>query len=139
MADDVYDDDGDDDDDDDDDGDDDQAWQTNEQEIHPSVHGNGVETADFFKEQFGMTARESSAVLIGAHSYGQFHASNSMFKYSWTRDQTRYLNNQVQFEFFKIQHFSVVPASGNEASIQRRLCKTWQHLEPDWGLSWATS
>ena len=28
-----------------------------EQEIHPSVHGNGVQTADFFKEQFGMTAR----------------------------------------------------------------------------------
>ena len=79
------------------------AWQTNEQEIHPSVHGNGVQTADFFKEQFGMTARESSAVLIGAHSYGQFHASNSMFKYSWTRDQTRYLNNQVLIEYF--QHF----------------------------------
>ena len=76
-----------------------QAWQTNEQEIHPSVHGNGVQTADFFKEQFGMTARESSAVLIGAHSYGQFHASNSMFKYSWTREQTRYLNNQVLFKY----------------------------------------
>jgi len=71
------------------------AWQTYEQEIHPSVHGNGVQTADFFKEQFGMTARESSAVLIGAHSYGQFHAGNSMFKYSWTRDQTKYLNNQL--------------------------------------------
>ena len=48
-----------------------------------------------------MTARESSAVLIGAHSYGQFHASNSMFKYSWTRDQTRYLNNQVLIEYFQ--------------------------------------
>ena len=34
-------------------------------------------------------------MLIGAHSYGQFHAGNSMFKYSWTRDQTKYLNNQV--------------------------------------------
>ena len=77
-----------------------QAWQTNEKEIHPSDHGNGVQTADFFKEQFGMTARESSAVLIGAHSYGQFHFSNSMFKYSWTREQTRYLNNQVLFEYF---------------------------------------
>ena len=42
-----------------------------------------------------LSARESSAVLIGAHSYGQFHAGNSMFKYSWTRDQTKYLNNQV--------------------------------------------
>jgi hypothetical protein len=32
---------------------------------------------------------------VGAHSFGKFHVHNTLFKYSWTREQTAYLNNQL--------------------------------------------
>ena len=43
-----------------------------EQEIHPSVHGNGVQTADFFKEQFGMTARQFLVRSFDSLDRGRF-------------------------------------------------------------------
>ena len=70
-------------------------WETSAHEIHPSVVGNGVQTADFFKENFGLTGRQGAALLVGAHSFGKFNSANSMFKYSWTRHQQDYLNNQM--------------------------------------------
>ena len=71
------------------------AWQTSQHEIHPDVTGNGVKTAKFFKEHFGLTGRQGAALLVGAHSLGKFNAVNSMFKYFWTRTQQEYLNNQL--------------------------------------------
>lgn len=71
------------------------AWQTSDHEIHPNAAGNGVQTADFFKEHFDLTGREGAALLVGAHSFGKFNANNALFKYSWTRQQTAYLNNQL--------------------------------------------
>ena len=67
---------------------------TKRKEIHPNLHGNGPETTKYFKDNFGLTAREGIALLEGAHSFGQFHREVSMHKYAWNRMQTRLLNNQ---------------------------------------------
>ena len=71
------------------------AWETSEHEVHPNSNGNGVTTADFFKEHFNLTGREGAALLVGGHSFGKFNAVNSMFKYAWTRQQADFLNNQM--------------------------------------------
>ena len=65
-------------------------------------------TTDFFKKDFGLTARESAALLIGAHSFGTFNYEVSMMmmmitfnykvsqhKYDWTKNQASMLNNQL--------------------------------------------
>merc|ERR1711953_1628789 len=67
---------------------------TKREEIHPNLHANGVETTEYFKDNFGFTARESIALLEGAHSFGKFHREVSMHKYAWNRMQDRLLNNQ---------------------------------------------
>ena len=71
------------------------AWETSKEESHPNPHGNGKMTADFFKTDFGLTARESAALLIGSHSIGEFNYEISQFKYDWTKMQTQLLNNQL--------------------------------------------
>ena len=72
-----------------------QAWETERTESHPNPHGNGKMTADFFKNDFGLTARESAALLLGAHSFGTFNQQISQFKYDWTKNQASMLNNQL--------------------------------------------
>merc|ERR1712038_74290 len=67
---------------------------TKREEIRPNLHANGVETTKYFKDNFGFTARESIALLEGAHSFGKFHREVSMHKYAWNRMQDRLLNNQ---------------------------------------------
>ena len=67
-------------------------------------------TTDFFKKDFGLTARESAALLIGAHSFGTFNYEVSQHdddddndfkyevsqhKYDWTKNQASMLNNQL--------------------------------------------
>ena len=52
-------------------------------------------TADFFKTDFGLTGRESAALLVGAHSFGTFNSDISQFRYDWTRTQAALLNNQL--------------------------------------------
>ena len=82
-------------------------WQTDRKEVQPNVQGNGVETTDFFKDNFGLTGRQSVALVGGAHSFGTFNHANSQFKYSWTRAQTHYLNNQLfRHVAMKPQYFS---------------------------------
>jgi len=71
------------------------GWETTRPEHHPNPHGNGHSTADFFKADFGLTGRESAALLIGAHSFGTFNAEISQFRYDWTRTQAALLNNQL--------------------------------------------
>ena len=71
------------------------SWETAKEEHHPNPHGNGVQTADFFKDDFGLTGRESAALLIGSHSFGTFNYPISQFKYDWTRKQGSMLNNQL--------------------------------------------
>jgi len=58
--------------------------------------GNGMDgeqTVQFFKEEFGLTPRESVA-LLGAHSVGRFHARSSLFRYIWVRNGGQTLNNE---------------------------------------------
>ena len=71
------------------------SWETTKEEHHPSPHGNGVMTADFFKQDFGLDGREGAALLLGAHSFGTFNYVVSQYKYDWTRKQSSMLNNQV--------------------------------------------
>merc|ERR1719282_1891376 len=79
------------------------SWETTKEEHHPSPHGNGVMTADFFKQDFGLTGREGAALLLGAHSFGTFNYVVSQYKYDWTRKQSSMLNNQV------IRHVAMKP------------------------------
>ena len=65
------------------------------EESHPNPQGNGQMTADFFKKDFDLTARESAALLIGGHSIGKFNFEISQFKYDWTKNQKSFLNNQL--------------------------------------------
>ena len=71
------------------------SWMTTKEEHHPNPQGNGQMTADFLKEDFGLTGRESAALLLGSHSLGTFNFVLSQFKYDWTRNQGSMLNNQV--------------------------------------------
>ena len=68
---------------------------TNREEIHANPQGNGVMTANFYRNHFNMTAREGIALQIGAHSMGKFHPEIALMKYSWTRHQEMLLNNQL--------------------------------------------
>ena len=52
-------------------------------------------TAEYFKTDFDLTARESAALLLGAHSFGTFNQQISQFKYDWTKNQASMLNNQL--------------------------------------------
>jgi len=79
------------------------SWETTKEEHHPSPHGNGVMTADFFKQDFGLDGREGAALLLGAHSFGTFNYVVSQYKYDWTRKQSSMLNNQV------IRHVAMKP------------------------------
>ena len=44
---------------------------TTKDEIHPNLHGNGPATVGYFKQHFGITAREAAALVEGAHSFGK--------------------------------------------------------------------
>jgi len=72
-------------------------WHTSmdNHEIHPRPHGNGPETVDFYKDNFGLTAREAIALQEGSHSFAKFNAKVSYFQYEWTRAQGNLFNNQV--------------------------------------------
>lgn len=76
---------------------------TTKPEIHPNTHGNGQDTIDFHKANFNLTARETIALMGGAHSVGRFNPENSFNIYRWTRKQERILNNQL------IRHYAERP------------------------------
>ena len=71
------------------------AYETSREESHPNPVGTGQDTVDFFKKDFGLTARESAALLLGAHSIGEFNFEISQFRYDWTKHQKRIMNNQL--------------------------------------------
>merc|ERR1712079_202055 len=71
------------------------GWETTREESHPNPVGTGQNTVDFFKKDFGLTARESAALLLGAHSIGEFNFEVSQFRYDWTKNQKRIMNNQL--------------------------------------------
>ena len=71
------------------------AYETTREESHPNPVGTGQDTVDFFKKDFGLTARESAALLLGAHSIGEFNFEVSQFRYDWTKHQKKLMNNQL--------------------------------------------
>ena len=71
------------------------AFFTNSHELHPNLHGNGPTIVDWYKQHFGLTAREGIALTGGAHSFGKFNSNVSMLRYFWTRSQQNMMNNQV--------------------------------------------
>ena len=57
---------------------------TQEEESHPDPQGNGTSVTSFFEEEFGLTAKESVA-LMGAHTLGHPNEQISAFRhYPWT-------------------------------------------------------
>lgn len=68
---------------------------TTRTEVHPNSAGNGPDTVDFHKANFGLTARETIALMGGAHSFGRVAPENSLLEYRWTRRQESILNNQL--------------------------------------------
>ena len=98
-------------------------WHTSidNHEIHPRPHGNGPETVDFYKDNFGLTAREAIALQEGAHSFATFNAKVSYFQYEWTRAQGDLFNNQV------MKHLAERPQYFSN-------CKSWTNNKKGWFL-----
>jgi len=71
------------------------GYETTREESHPNPVGTGQMTVDFFKKDFGLTARQSAALLLGAHSIGSFNFQISQFRYDWTKNQAKLMNNQL--------------------------------------------
>ena len=61
-------------------------------EHHPNQQGNGRMTVDFFKEEFNFSGRETVAIM-GAHTFGRFHAWKSLYPYVWTSYGESLINN----------------------------------------------
>lgn len=59
----------------------------------PGNEMDGEQTVKYFKDEFGLTGRETVA-LLGAHSVGRFHARSSLFRYIWVRNGGQTLNNE---------------------------------------------
>ena len=82
-------------------------WYASRPEFHPDPHGNGPMTVDFFKQHFELNAQEAIALVLGAHSFANFHSDISQFRYEWTRKQRGIFNNQmVRHAALKPQYFS---------------------------------
>ena len=98
------------------------------EEAHPNPHGNGKETTEFFKKEFGMTKKEAIA-LMGAHTLGAMHERVSGFhRYSWVQGGKYELNN----EYYQIMALKFKGAS------QRGTYRKWTkpgRLGCNWGAS----
>jgi hypothetical protein len=71
----------------------DQPYKTSKEEIDSEAHSNGVKTAQFMKEHFNLTGRETVAIM-GAHTIGSYHAAETGFKYVWTPRSEHSFNNE---------------------------------------------
>ena len=78
-------------------------WYASRHEIHPRPHGNGPETVDFYRNNFGLEAKEAIALNSGAHAFADFHSQISQFRYAWARKQETLFNNQL------VRHIALRP------------------------------
>ena len=67
-------------------------WETTRKESQASAYWNGTDVVNYFRDEFGLSRRETVA-LMGAHSYGGFNYGNSGFKYTWQWSQSQLMNN----------------------------------------------
>lgn len=67
-------------------------YETTKDEDQPNPSGNGSMITDYMKRVFGFSKKETVAIM-GAHSLGELHGMNSLWKYSWQWQQTKFLNN----------------------------------------------
>ena len=65
---------------------------TTNEEVHPSVMGDGRTTVQYFQNEFNLTSQETVA-LMGAHSFGRFHKQTSLFRYTWKSRGEDMFNN----------------------------------------------
>ena len=69
-----------------------QGYVTFRPENHPNEHGNGRQTTEYYDTQFGLTKRESLA-LMGAHTVADLNSVISRNAYAWMRGSQRNLFN----------------------------------------------
>jgi len=67
-------------------------YETTKKETQPGAYFNGTMVANFFKTEFGLSRRETVA-LMGAHALGGFKFHHSLFKYQWQNGNDFMLNN----------------------------------------------
>ena len=72
-----------------------QGYLASKKEAMPNANGNGVETAQYFKDKFNLDAREALA-LMGAHTIGQYSTFQTHLDYAWVREKDSQ-RNQVKF------------------------------------------
>merc|ERR1719356_501474 len=68
------------------------GFKTNQTESHPDPHWNGKKVVDFMQRDFGFSGQETVAIM-GAHTIGIFHASVSLFRYTWKTASQNLFNN----------------------------------------------
>ena len=69
-------------------------------EDSPHAVATGQQTADYFKDKFGLTPRESLA-LMGAHTVGQFSTFHTHLDYSWVRKESSRRTKIFNNEYYK--------------------------------------
>ena len=93
------------------------------EEVHPNPHGNGKDTLDFFRDQFGLDPKESAA-LMGVHTLGHPQEFNSMFRhYSWT--------GQMQKTQFNNQYYRLIVNSTAYRQLSPRSLPLTKRAKPE--------
>ena len=82
------------------------------EEVHPNPEGNGDDTIDFFKSEFGFTAKQTVAIM-GSHTIGKMNMATSLFKYSWTSRGSHMFNNAYYRNFVNKHDWFIESQDGN--------------------------
>lgn len=69
-------------------------------EKSPHAVANGVQTAEYFKNQFGFSPREALA-LMGAHTVGKYSTFRTHIDYSWVRKRGSMRNKVFNNEYYR--------------------------------------
>jgi len=81
-----------------------EPYMAEEQEIQPDEHFNGSMTVRFMEENFHFSAKET-VTIMGAHTLGIFHQSETGHKYVWTTDFQSFSNQYYRNVVGKPDYF----------------------------------